>query len=378
MIRPKQRLVRPVRSVQLLAALLAVATAPTMLAACDKPESTQLKEKPLPHVRVAPVQWVEPRPQSRHLSPLEPYRRARLSPRTGGQVIELSADEEQVAKAGDVLVRFAAEDPRGGLITAKASIRRIQENIRDTDRELRDANALVAQGVGTSREVEQLKTKKATLSAQLREGKGRLVRARDRVGAAVLVAPFDGTITSVATELGEYLGPGGVAVVLAQLDPMAVSVALTQPEAERADAEGLSFKVHARGKELPAELEWISSEAVGTSGTFTARVKIPNPDMKLRGGELVDVDVFGARGARATAVPFTAIRWAGEVAYVLKLVDGRLERLDVEVRDETEELVIISGQVEVGDKVVSTGPTALMPGDEVVVVEGPAQTVAAR
>jgi multidrug efflux system membrane fusion protein len=348
------------------------------IGACDKPQSTRLDEAPLPHVRAAEVRWVQPRPQSRHLVPLVAYREARLSPRSGGQVTALHVDEEQQVEAGDELVRFAADDPRGGLISARAGMSRLKESLRDTERQLEDARSLVKAGAGTTREVEALETQQATLLAQLREARGSLVRAKDRVGAAAIEAPFAGTATRVDTEVGEFVAPGVVAIVLSQLDPIAIEVPLTQEEAELSDVGGLTFSVKARGGEREAELEWISSAAADRTATFVARLKMANPDRRLRSGELVDVEVFGAAQDRVMAVPFTAVRWAADQSYVLRIADTHLERVDVEVRDEADDLVVIEGDVTVGDKVVSAGPIALRQGDEVAVVDTKAEAIAAR
>ncbi|MBV1857304.1 MAG: efflux RND transporter periplasmic adaptor subunit, partial [Nannocystaceae bacterium] len=274
---------------------------------CAKTESTQLDEKIAPHVRTAEVRLIEPRPRSRHLAPLLAHRRARLSPRTGGQVLVLNADEEQRVKQGTTLVRFAAQDSKGGLMSAKASISQVQESLTDTKRELEDARDLVSKGAGTTREVERLESQITSLNAQLSNARGSLVQAKDRVGAATLVAPFSGTVTVVDTEVGEFMTPGAVAIVLAELDPIAVEVPLTQAEVETYDREGgLSFEVEVRGEVVVPELEYISSESTDGS-TFTARLKFPNPGQKLRSGELVDVEVFGAARTKVKAVPFTCL-----------------------------------------------------------------------
>ena len=347
--------------------------------ACDKAESTRLEEPPIPHVRPARVALVQPRPESRHLVPMEPLRRARLAPRAGGEVTRLDVDEEQTVQEGQVLVRFAGANPRGGLMSANASIARIKENLRDAKRELKTAQELAAKGVGTTREVERAETTKAALEAQLDEARGLLVQAKDRVGATTIVAPFDGVVTSVDIELGEYVAPGQLSVVIAQLDPIAVEVPLTQDEILLDDDGGLTFRVKARGKTLEPELEWLASEADPQNSTFTARLKIANTDAKLRAGELVDVEVFGGAQPKVTAVPSTAIRWAADQAYVLKIdQDSTLARVDIVVNDDTEDLVTIEGDVAPGDLVVAAGPIALLPGSKVEVVDIPDETLASR
>lgn len=346
------------------------------LGGCDRPESTRLDEPPLPHVRVEAIVEVSPRPQSRHLVLLEPARRARLSPRMGGQVIELMVDEQQPVKVGDVLLKLAAQDPRGGLITAKASISRIEEQLRDNERELATARDLVSRGVETTRAVERLETQAATLQAQLREAKGTLVRAKDAVGATTLEAPFSGTVTSVDTELGEYIGPGSVAMVLAQLDPLAAEVPLAESELALHDQGGLGFALVVRGQRLEPTLEWIANEADPGTSTFTARLRIPNPAGTLRAGESAEVEVFGPQREPVLAVPMTAVRWSAGMAYVLRVQGDVVERVEVTVLDDDEDLVTIAGSVKVGEPVVAAGPISLMPGDPVVVVDAPAETLA--
>jgi membrane fusion protein, multidrug efflux system len=347
--------------------------------ACSQRESTRLEHKPLPHVRVVPVVEVAPRPKSRHLVRLEPARRARLAPRGGGEVTAIEVTEQQEVEAGAILVRLAGDASRGGLMTAQASIVRIQETLRDNARELETARGLLAKNIETPRAVEQLETERARLEAQLREAKGTVVQARDQVGATGILAPFAGTITRIDTEVGEYMAPGGVALVLSQLDPLVVEVPLTQDEVALYDEGGLQFQVLARGRTLEAELEWLASEADEGTSTFRARLRVPNPQRTLRAGELVDVEVLGPERAKLTAVPMTAVRWAADRSYVLRIAAGdKVEQVDVHVLEDAQLLVGVAGDLRLGDRVVATGPTALLAGDEVVVVDGSPKTLAAR
>lgn len=374
-------------------AVSTVAVMGIALGACKQPESTKLDEQPPAHVRPAEVRLVEPRPQSRHLVLVEPARRARLAPRLGGQLVELLVTEQQEVMEGDLLAKLAAQDSKGSLIAAKASISRINESIRDTDSELSTARELAAKGVESARAVERLETSQATLQAQLREAKGQLMRARDAVGAGTIEAPFAGTITAIETEVGEYLAPSSAAIVLAQLDPLAVEVPLTERELAQHDSGGLSYSVTIRGEVHDARLEWIAREAKAGTSTFPARLLIDNPDGTLRAGESAEVSVFGPARSKQTAVPMTAVRWAADQAYVLRIGrdtqgaqggqgDGEpnavLERVDVTVLDDSDDLVVVRGEVAAGDRVVAAGPTRLIGGAPVVVVDDPEPTLAAR
>jgi RND family efflux transporter MFP subunit len=345
---------------------------------CGEAETTRLEETPPPHVRVATVVEVAPQPQSRHLVLLVPARRARLAPRLGGQVVELRVDEQEEVKTGQVLARLASDDPKGALMAAQATIARIKESMHDSARELDTAETLVKQGAETSRTVERLQTEQATLDAQLSEAKGQLVRAKDAMGATTIEAPFDGTITRIDTEIGEYVGPQSVAMELAQLDPLAAEVPLSETELRLHDEGGLEFALLVRGEVRPARLEWLAREADPGTSTFTARLLLDNPDGRLRAGESAEVQVRGPHAAPAKAVPMTAVRWSSDRAYVLVLSGDKVDRVPVRVLEDSGDLVAIDGELKVGDRVVATGPTALMPGETVVAVEGSAPEVASR
>lgn len=361
---------------RLLAVMLGIASVAAF--GCDETESTRLDETPLPHVRVAKVVEVSPRPQSRHLVLIEPARRARLAPRLGGQVVEITVDEQQKVELGTVLAKLAADDPKGALISTKATIARISESIRDNKNELKTAKSLYDVGAETSRTVDRLETNEATLQAQLREAKGQLVRAKDAMGATTMNAPFAGTITRIDTELGEYVSPQTVAMELAELDPLAVEVPLSEAEVAMHDAGGLQFVLTLRNNEQPTKLDWIASESELGTSTFPARLLIDNPEGKFRAGESATVEVFGPERDARRAVPMTALRWSAGNAYILRVDGTKVARVDVQVLEDSGDLVAIAGEIAVGDLVVSRGPTALMPGDEVVVVDEAAPTVANR
>jgi RND family efflux transporter MFP subunit len=348
-----------------------LAISPVALGGCPETESTRLEETPLPHVRVSKVVEVSPRPQSRHLVLLEPARRARLAPRLGGQVVELLVDEQQAVDEGQALAKLASDDPKGALMAAKATIDRVTESIRDNDRELKTARELFAQGAETSRTVERYETTGATLTAQLREAKGQLVRAKDAVGATALTAPFAGTITRIHTELGEYVSPQSVAMELAQLDPLAAEVPLSESEIAMHDRGGLEFAMTLRGQRYETKLEWVATEADAGTSTFAARLLLDNPEARIRAGESATVEVYGPQREPRRAVPMTAVRWSTDVAYVLRLVGTKVERVDVKVLDDSGDLVAIEGDISTEDRVVSGGPISLMSGDEVVVVDEP-------
>jgi RND family efflux transporter MFP subunit len=346
----------------------------TMAVGCDGDSESVAVEELQPRVRIAEVREVVPEVSSRHLVLLEPWRRAQLAPRYGGQIAELLIVEESEVGAGDLLVRLVDADARGSLMSAQASRTGSEKRLGDLERQLADARELLASGAGTRREVERLETEIETTRASISQASGQVIQSRDRRAANEITAPFAGVITSLDAELGEYIGPTTPMATLSELDPLRVSVPLSQFEMVVHERGSLKFELLVRGSTMPADLEWISREAEPGTNTFTARLRIPNPDKRLRAGEAIEVRVRGAKGEARLVVPATAVRWEGAQAYVLRAVassDGleQLGRVDVTVREDVDGGVAIeSTLLAAGDRVVSSGPATLVDGDTAIVV----------
>jgi RND family efflux transporter MFP subunit len=349
-----------------------LALALTVPIGCDEAEADAVEEHK-PRVRIAEVREVVPEVSSRHLVLLEPWRRAELAPRYGGQIAELLIVEQSEVTAGDLLVRLVDADARGSLMSAQASRTSSEKRLDDLERQLTDARELLASGAGTRREVERLETEIETTRASINQAAGQVIQSRDRRAANEITAPFSGVITQLDAELGEYVGPTKPIATLSELDPLRVSVPLSQLEMVVHDRAKLSFELLVRDSTMPAELEWISREAESGTNTFTARLRIPNPDKRLRAGEAIEVRVRGAKGDARLVVPATAVRWEGKQAYVLRAVATaddieQLTRVDVSVHEDVDGGVAIEGPLSAGERVVSSGPATLVDGDTAIMV----------
>ncbi|MFO7567164.1 MAG: efflux RND transporter periplasmic adaptor subunit [Enhygromyxa sp.] len=337
---------------------------------------TQAVEERVPRVRIASVEQVVPWVESRHLILLVPWRRAALSPRYGGQIAELLIAEQAEVAKGDLLVRLVDADASGSLLSARASRTSAEARLADLERQLLDARALLQTGAGTRREVERLETELETTRASIRQAAGQVIQSRDRKAANTITAPFAGVITSLDAELGEYAAPGAALLTLSELDRLALEVPLSEHEMVLHEQRELEFEVRIRGQRVPATLEWIAREAELGSNTFPARLRIDNPDKRLRAGEAVEVRVRGERGQPVLTVPPTAVRWEGTAAYVLRAsatgsgeqAREQLERVEVTVHEDVDGRVAIEGPLTPGQRVVSSGPATLVDGDLAIAV----------
>nr|WP_255216576.1 efflux RND transporter periplasmic adaptor subunit [Pseudenhygromyxa sp. WMMC2535] len=309
---------------------------------------------------------------------LEPWRRAELSPRYGGQIAERLVEEQDEVAEGDLLVRLVDADAKGSLISAQASRRSGEEQLSDLERQLEDTRALFESGAINRREIERLETEIATTKASIRQAAGQVIQSRDRKQANAILAPFSGVITALEAEVGEYASPGAALLTLSQLDALAIDVPLSEDELVLHERGKLRFEVRVRGQVVDAQLAWVAREADPGTNTFTARLRLDNADEGLRAGETVVVKVHGEKGDRVKVVPPTAVRWEGQQAYLLRATTvaagesgearEQLERVDVRVHEDVAGAVAIEGPIEPGDHVVSAGLQTLVDGDLVAPV----------
>jgi RND family efflux transporter MFP subunit len=348
------------------------------LGACGAGKGPVESGDDLPRVRAAQIEAVTQRQESRHLVLVEPARRSRIAPRYGGEVVAIEIEEQQRVEEGQLLVRLNDADVRASLKSAQGAVAGAQETLADNRREADRSQGLAAQGVESARALEASESRTVTAAAALQQARGQFLSAKDRKSAARISAPFTGIVTAIDTEVGEFATPGQPILTISELSTLAVEVPLSEKEAVLHDSGGLKFEVRVRGESVDVELEWVAQEAQANTATFPARLRIPNAERRLRAGESAEILVGGPAGESRPTVPATAVRWDGGQAYVLTLTDSVVHRVLVEVGENVGNGVELKSELPVGTRIVSTGPSTLADGDQVVVVDGDSGAMAQR
>src|SRR5437763_15048129 len=118
-------------------------------------------------------------------------RTAKITPKISGKVVKLNIDTGVNVKKGDVIAVLESTNVQAQLDEANAALGEAQ---REYDRQV----ALWNQGV-TSRALYD------SADAQLKAAKARVAQIRINMGDMVVRAPFDGTVATKSTEVGEVI-----------------------------------------------------------------------------------------------------------------------------------------------------------------------------
>lgn len=185
-------------------------------------------------------------------------------------------------------------------------------------------------------------------------------------------APFSGVITSRNINLGAYVGPSGKGsefplFTLQQQKQLRLAVSI--PEAYtgfiREDDE-LSFKVRSQ----PAMV--FKARVKRLSGALDLRLRsekiemdVKNDDKTLLPGMVAEVTLqLSARDSSFT-VPKTALVNSNEGVYVIRVVNGEAERLNVKKGREINDHYEIFGSVSSNDRLLTKASEEIKNGDEV-------------
>jgi RND family efflux transporter MFP subunit len=195
-----------------------------LLSACDDgprepPEEFQL-------VRVAQAREGRLRHRLSFHGVLEPVTRARLAFQSPGVLSSRPAQMGQAVRKGELLATLDNPELAPAQRSATA---RLQESMTQRDQAERDLarlRALQETGAVGDEQVEQKAAELSSLQASVARAEADLAGSRQRLEDATLVAPFDGVISMVGVEPGEFVSAGQPVMAIGGLDRVEVKVLL--------------------------------------------------------------------------------------------------------------------------------------------------------
>ena len=190
-----------------------------------------------------------------------------------------------------------------------------------------------------------------------------------QMARSVITAPFSGTVVDVAAEPGEVAVPGAPLVRLVKLDPVKVSVSLSDRDVV-ALSEGMPATVstEARGLRLKGKVTHIHRAADLRTRSFLADIEVPNPEGTLLPGMIasVEVDVAVAKNDLVISQDWLVTK-VDQIGVFLNR-NNRAVWSKVELGPVVGSRVVVSRGLEPQDELVITGHRELADGDELLVV----------
>jgi RND family efflux transporter MFP subunit len=328
-----------------------------VVAACSgSPSSPESAE---PSARIAS----ETVARARVAETLETFGTVSFDPQRTRSVILVRAGEVQ-----DVQVvagaQVHADDPLvtlGPLPARSPQVQSAQIDLRFATEELARVQRLSKLHLATSQDVQKAERDVAAARAALRA-----LGAADTESPEIVRAPIEGIVAQVQVTPGSVVQAGQTAVVLAPADAMAVSTGFEVEDVPRL-SEGLDVFLAAvyaapGQAETRARLARLHRVADPATQLVEALIAVPQPPSWMVAGERVRVRVVVAAADDAVAVPLDALISQGGSSGVFVVRDGSAHWRPVKIGLRGESRVQILEGLSPGDRVATTGRTALSDG----------------
>lgn len=370
---------------------LSLLTAVTLLLLTVRPEREPVLRSLAPSpVLVSSAARVNLYPEARVSGHLQTARRAWLRFEVDGAVAERRVEPGQSLSAGDVLLALEDQDYRDALIQAEAEWQQAQEDLlRDgkllklaersrklqeeevgrlkslgerslaSKTRLGDSDALLAQRLS---EEARLRSSLATGPQRVASRKAALDRAQRNLDRAVLKAPFAGQVNQVLLQVGDYASRNEkvLELVSIQLD----FVAQVRGPVARALTLGKQVAVTVADRSWQATVTAVQPDP--DPATFTHAIRLRMPEAEKRSGAAAVARLPLQPVNNALVVPVTAVLLEEGSAFVFRVQDERLRRVEVQLGDRVGQQQVITTGIDVGEQVVVRDVAALSDGQAVV------------
>lgn len=266
---------------------------------------------------------------------IQPEVEVKIAPEVSGEIIEMPLREGAAVKKGDLLVRIKADaykyqvdQQEANLVAAKASavqaeaqLNKAKDDLKRSDdlfqkKLISDSDWLTAK---TALDVAQANYDNAL--AQIRRTDGLLSQSRDQLSKTTILAPTDGTISLLSSEVGErVVGTGTMAgteiMRLANLDDMEVRVNVNENDVVNVkvgDKARVMIDAYPNRK-FNGVVKEIAS-AARTQGlntqeevtNFQVKIRISDKNVAIRPGMSASVDIETKTVTNVVAVPIQSV-----------------------------------------------------------------------
>ncbi len=299
--------------------------------------------------------------------------------RVPGRIDRYFVEEGNHVQPGQTLVQLDDRDYRAQVGRADGALALGRANLKLARRQLERQRRLFEEGVISKEEIDQAESRAEVAAASVKQSESELAAARANLDDTVLRSPVQGVVLAKLKTVGEIAVPGGFSgagdlVRLADLSELHAEVDVS--EADLANVHmGQEAEVVPDAypqKRYAAKVAKVYPQVNRQKGTLKVEVRIADPDATLLPDMSARVTFLSAPAeskeptSAVVLAPKSALRKGAGGAYVWTVVEGRLRRKAISVRQDLGENVQVSAGL--------SGGEALVVGPEEALSEGMAVT----
>jgi membrane fusion protein (multidrug efflux system) len=293
-------------------------------------------------------------------APIEAHDEAMVVAKVGGEVRQIHVEEGDSVQAGQVLARLDGDRLRLTLAQTEANLRKLERDYKRTV-------DLAEKGLVSKSTAENTKYDLDALRAAYDSAKLELNYTEIR-------APISGVVSARKIKVGNTISPNDPTFTVTNLDPLLAYVHVPEKEYRKiAPGQAAEVVVDALGgQSFVGSISRISPTVDPQTGTFRARVEIPDPSRKLKPGMFARVNIVYERRQDALQLPRTAILDADGQQSVYVVADGKAQQRVIRTGLANGGWIQVLDGLQGNEQVVTVGQAGLKTGTPVKVVGDPA------
>ncbi|MGV8955103.1 MAG: efflux RND transporter periplasmic adaptor subunit [Cypionkella sp.] len=316
---------------------------------------------------------------------------ADVRPQVGGVVTQVFVREGQQIAAGETIATVDPATYQADVAVAEASVVSAQAQLPTAQAKV-DRYVTLVNGGGISKaELDTAQVELAQAKAALAGAEAQLTVAKLTLERSTIIAPISGIVGAVNVQVGSLLTAGQAdgLTTIRQVDPVDITLVesssnlLTSRQAMR-EREGEPAQTSQPPRLAVtlmledgtaydqeggiASMDMVVSQ---TTGTFTLRASMPNPDRMLLPGMFVRATInFGAQGC-VYLVPQRAVTfntYGNPTAYFVG-ADNKVEQRELTAERVVNNAWVVTAGVAAGDQLIVDGLQKIQVGGEIKPLE---------
>jgi len=318
---------------------------------------------------------------------LEPDESVAMYPKVTGFVKTIAVDRGSRVRAGQVLATLDAPELSSQRAEAQSKVQAASAQLAaararadaesGTYDRLKGAAATPGAVAGNDLVVAQKAVDAArsqvTAAEQTTEGARQALQSVSDMEAYLkIVAPFDGVVTERNVHPGALVGANagaGAPPMLRIIKTNRLRLVVPVPEAYAAGVRPgakLKFAVAAYpGEQFTGSIARVADTVDVRTRTMAVELDVANRDGRLAAGTFCDVQWTVHRESPSLFVPSASVASTTDRTFVIRIVDGRTEWVDVKTGLSSGPRIEVFGGLRPGDNVAARGTDELKPGVQV-------------
>lgn len=352
--------------------ILSIACLIVLLSSCSK--KTEVTEDIRP-VRAIQLTADSQQVLAEYAGSVQPRIEARMGFRVGGKISARKVDVGSEVKAGQLLMQLDAEDLQLAHKQAQGNFHAAESALESANNELKRYQELRKTNLISASLLDAKMAAQAAAQGSFDQAQAQLKLQSNQAGYANLVAKRDGVVTSISAEVGQVVAAGESVLSVAQLSELEVVVSIPENSVniiKRAN----DIKIHLWSnpqEPLEGKLREVSPVADAATRSFTAKVSVINPSIKMRAilamGMTASVQFGLSTPSSFIKAPLTALLQEKGVTSVWIVEKGLAKLVPVQIGGIKGNDVLLTSGVVVGQTLVTAGVHLLKPNQRVNILE---------